>query len=201
MKCPSAVFLAVFLLGCGGSKAPECPSLDGANFDADSGWNDTSYCASPGELGCFPFHASSADSCGPFITMRTTATGAAEAGACEQLIRQLNCGTYSDGGETSLTFHAATPDRLTMDVFGTYKGVEVDTTFFFNPCKDNCQSAITLDTIAPDQQKICEIPRQGKPVCLFPDTAHPITFVRADASSMVLRTAGEEVALDRVADE
>lgn len=196
------VLIALSLAACGGEEeARQCLSLDGADFDADSGWNGADYCDAPSVLGCYPFHESDADTCGPFTTMRTSATPADKADACDDLMKALNCGTFADGAGTSLTFHAASPDRFTMDVSGTYKGEDVDTVFYLNPCQDNCQAAITLDTIEPDQQKICEIPSQGKPVCMFPETAHSITFVRADAGSVILRMSGVETVLEKVADE
>lgn len=191
--------------GCSAEAEPEAPAcidVASADFDEDSGWGAQHYCAAPTELGCFPYHESSEDTCGPFTTMRTSATSAEGAAACATLLTSLNCATFaSDDGATRLSFYIADADRFTMRVLGTYKGVAADTTFHFNPCHQNCQAAVTLDTLDTEQQKICEIPRQGKPVCLFPETAHSLTFVRADGGSVVIRTAGEESALARVSDD
>lgn len=184
-----------------GDDGPQCIDLASADFDADSGWDSADYCDAPTDLGCYPWHESAEDTCGPFTTMRTSATTAASAGACETLITSLNCAQFaSDDGSSDLTFYAVDPDRFTMRVVGSYHGGAVDTTFYFNPCHQNCLSAVTLDTLDADQQKICDIPRQGKPACLFPETAHSLTFVRADGGSIVLRTAGQETAMARVDD-
>jgi hypothetical protein len=197
------IVLTCLLAACGSEGEPEavCREDAATGFGENSGWNDASYCDAPTDLGCYPFHESSADTCGPFISMRTSATAQTGADACATLLTSLNCGTYAaDDGATTLTFNIASADRFTMRVTGTYRAADVDTTFFFNPCHQACQAAITLDTLDADQQKICEIPRQGKPVCLFPEGAHSMTFVRADGGSVVIRSAGVETALARVVD-
>lgn len=206
----SNALLAVLILGslvagCGpddnNAAAPMCTDVAAADFDDDSGWGSADYCASPSELGCFPFHESTAETCGPFTTMRTSATTASGADACQALLTAINCGTFTDDADTTLSFHVVDADRFTAAVRGTWKGTDVDTTFYFNPCDDGCLSAVTLETVEPAQQKICEIPRQGKPVCLFPDAAHSVSIVRYDAESIELRMAGQAVGLSRVGDE
>lgn len=199
------ILVALGLAACGEKdgtpSAPTCSELASADFQTDSGWGSADYCDVPTDLGCYPWHASTPDTCGPFTTMRTSATPDASATACETIITALNCGEYAaEDGSADLSFFAESADRFTMHVTGTYNGSAVDTTFYFNPCHQNCQAAVTLVTLDPDQQKICEIPRQGKPACLFPETAHSMTFVRADGGSIVIRTAGKEVALARVVD-
>lgn len=197
-----AVLSLILLVGCGEktSEPPECRAVAATDFDVDSGWGAGDYCAAPTDLGCYPWHESSADTCGPFISMRTTATAAASADACRTLLSSLNCNEYASADGDRLGFYIEDPDRFTMRAVGTYLGAEVDTTFYFNPCHQNCQAAVTLQTLDPNQQKVCDIPIQGKPVCMFPETAHSITFVRADGGSVVLRTSGQETAMERVQD-
>ncbi len=193
------------LWGCGaketGPEPAQCRAFAAGDFDRDSGWDSAGYCDAATDLGCYPWHESSADTCGPFTTMRTSATPGPSAEACRVLLSSLNCGTYrSEDGDSELGFHILEADRFTMRATGSYRGRAVDTTFFFNPCHQACQAAVTLVALDDNQQTICDIPRQGKPVCLFPETAHSLTFVRADGGSVVLRTAGNETALARVVD-
>jgi hypothetical protein len=200
-----AFVFAALLVGCGSQnngEGPVCQSVTASDFQRDSGWGASDYCDVPTDLGCFPYHAGSDDTCGPFVSMRTTENTAEQIDACEALITNLNCGRYTNDDGTTLEFFVEdNASDLATRVVGTYQGQEVDTNFYFNPCHQNCQAAITLETIEPEQQKLCEIPQQGKPVCLFDDTAHSVTFVRADDTSMVIRTAGEETALSRILDE
>ncbi len=192
--------MALVAVGCGAEPEPEpieCPAVSSADFDATSGWGDAGYCDAPTELGCFPYHESSEDTCGPFVSMRTTATSEAAVSECESVLEIVNCGTYADDAGTSLSFYVEDAANLAVRVVGTYAGSDVDTTWYFNPCQGGCLSAITLETLSADQQKICEIPRTGKPVCLFPETAHTVTIARVDAASMELRMAGVSVALSR----
>ena len=198
-----AAFALLLLAACGTNEAEPiaCEEAVASEFSIDSGWGSADYCAAPTDLGCFPFHESAVDTCGPFTTMRTSATSDAAAAACQTIVTSLNCGIYESEDKSSrLTFNLGEPDKFMMRVRGKYQGADVDTIFYFNPCHQNCQAAITLKTLDPDQQKICDIPRQGKPACLFPETAHSMTFVRADGGSLVIRTAGEETAMARVGD-
>ena len=198
------LLLVVMVAACGekgpdSRPVPQCTEHAAAEFDEDSGWGGD-YCNAPIDLGCYPWKEVAADTCGEFISMRTTATSASNVQACETLLTSLNCGTYADDAGSELTFHIVQPDLLTMRVTGTYLASPVDTTFYFNPCHQSCLSAVTLDTLDADQQRVCDIPTIGKPVCLFPDTAHSMTFVRADGDSIVVRTTGTETALARVDD-
>jgi hypothetical protein len=192
----------VALSACGSEKeapAPDCVAVAEADFAQESGWNVTGYCSVPTDLGCYPWHGASEDACGPFTTMRTSVTTQASADACATLLTALNCGEFAEvDGTNRLSFFVEDADRFTMRAIGSYNGADVDTTFYFNPCHQNCQAAVTLEVLDADQQKICEIPRQGEPACLFPETAHSMTFVRADGGSVVLRTAGNETVLARV---
>lgn len=195
----------LLLAACGpnenNGEAPMCESVTASAFEEDSGWGASDYCDIPTDLGCFPYFAGADDSCGPFVSMRTSETTADQVQACQSLLTTLNCGTYTNDADTTLEFYIEDADRLSMRVVGTYQDLDVDTVFYFNPCHQDCQAAITLETIEPDQQKLCEIPRQGKPNCLFDEGAHSITLVRADDASMVIRTAGEETALSRPLNE
>lgn len=200
----AALVIGPTVTGCGADNnggARVCTAAAPADFGADSGWGSAQYCASPSELGCYPFHESAEDTCGPFMTMRTSATTAAGADACQALLTAIDCGTFTDDADTTLSFDIVDADRFTAAVSGTWKGTPVDTTFYFNPCDDGCLSAVTLETIEPAQQKICEIPRQGKPVCMFPEAAHSVSIVRYDTESIELRMAGQAVGLSRVGDE
>ena len=188
------------LAGCGKEDEPrECVQHAAGDYDAQTGWQSADYCAVPTDLGCYPFRKGSDDACGDFVTMRTHETADSDAAACRTMLQNLNCGQYR-GDDADLTFHVADPERFSMHVTGTFRGVDVDTKFFFNPCQPGCQAAIVLDTIDDSQQKICEIPNMGNPQCLFPESAHTLTFVRADAGSMVVRTAGKESVLSRGGD-
>jgi len=206
--CPlgrgKSLMLAVLLACCGTEDAPPepaaCVEHAASEYDAASGWGGD-YCNAPTDLGCYPWKEVAADTCGEFVSMRTTATEATAVGECRTLLTSLNCGTYTADDGSELTFNVLEPDRFTMRAVGTYGGAAVDTTFYFNPCHQSCLSAVTLDTLDPDQQKVCDIPTVGKPVCLFPGTAHSLTFVRADSASLVIRTANKETAMSRVVDE
>ena len=197
--------LVVGLGSCGKDEndaaLPECATFADADYDEDTGWGSDAYCAAPTDLGCFPYHESAADTCGPFDTMRTSATSQEDADDCRALLQTINCGTFTDSAGTTLGFYVREPEKFAVDVVGTYKDAPVDTTFYFNPCQQSCLSAVTLDTIEADQQKVCDIPRQGKPACQFPGTAHTVTWLRYDAQGMEIRMAGETTGLSRVADE
>lgn len=183
--------------GDGEEEAPECRAVAAEDYDVDSGWGSGDYCASPTDRGCFPYHESAADTCGPFTTMRTSATSADDVAACRTILDVINCGTYADDAGTSLTFHVEEPDRFTARMLGTLRGTAVDTTLYFNPCQQGCLGAVSLETFDEGQQRVCDIPRMGKPVCLFPETAHVATIARVDATSMEIRTSSGSLALAR----
>lgn len=197
--------LAVLAAACGKEEnngtAPECVNFVEEDFDAQTGWESGDYCAAPTDLGCFPYHESEPDTCGPFDTMRTSATAPDDATDCRTLLQTINCSTFTDSAGTTLGFYVREPEKFAVEVSGTYKDAPVDTTFYFNPCQDGCLSAVTLDTIEPDQQKVCEIPRQGKPACQFPPTAHTVTISRYDSESMEIRMAGQSTGLSRIVNE
>lgn len=176
--------------GCGDEEARECTDVSAADFDATSGWETSSYAPRTTEGGCYPFRASSEETFGEFISMRTGETAAGSVDACADVITALSCGTYSNGDDT-LSFYVADADRLSVDVVGTLQGRAIDTTAFFNPCQPGCLSFVTLETITDDAQKICDIPSQGLATCLFPDSAHSLTFLRASADSVEIRIAGQ----------
>ena len=79
-----------------------------------------------------------------------------------------------------------------MRMTGTLDGRSFDTLLHLNPCQPSCLAGITLETIDDEQQKVCEIPRQGLPACLFPETAHNVTFKEAGAERVNLVVGGTE---------
>jgi hypothetical protein len=191
-----ALFVFCALAACGDDDEPaECQQIVAADYAVESGWETTSYAPTPTELGCYPYRASATESFGAFLSMRTNSTPTAGIDSCETAIDALNCGTYS-GPAGTLTFHIGSADRLSMKVTGKLNGIPVDTMFYFNPCQPGCLAAVTLKTIDDAQQKVCEIPSQNA-VCLFPDTAHTITFGRIGLDSVELRLAGQTYPLAR----
>jgi len=187
------VFLAV--AACGDDEPAECRQIAAADYDTKSGWEAASYAPTPTELGCYPYRASATESFGSFISMRTNATPQSGVDTCMTAMESLNCGTYS-GEAGTLTFNIARADRLSIKVVGDFNGTNVDTTSFLNPCQPGCLASVTLQTIDAAQQKVCEIPSQNA-VCLFPDTAHTITFGRVGVDSIELRLAGQSYPLER----
>lgn len=184
------------MVACGDDSAPECKTTTDADFARQSGWEAASYAPTPTALGCYPYKVSEAETFGSFITMRTSATGEAEIAACKTTINALNCGTYR-GAAGELTFNVKSADRLSMSVSGTLNGRHVGGVWYFNPCQPSCLAAITLTTVEPMQQTLCEIPSQVTQ-CLFPEDAQSITFARAGADSFELRLAGQSYTFDRI---
>jgi hypothetical protein len=194
--CISATLIA---LGCAepneDTVAPTtCPPLDRMSFDAESGWQSESYCPAPTALGCYPYHAESDATFRAPISLRTSSTSAADIGACEELLTSLHCRRYvTDEVDLRLTVEAA--DRLTMRVVGSWYSLAVNTVWLFNPCQPSCLAAVSTDAIEASQQKICDIPSSGKPLCLFDNDSHSITFLRAAPDGLIIRLAGEDHSL------
>jgi hypothetical protein len=181
--------LAGLTAGCG-DDAPECRNVAAADFEQQSGWEDPAYAPRTTDLGCYPFRAAADETFGDFISMRTSDTASADVGACVDVLTAINCGTYSNGSD-ELSFFVRDADRLSVEIVGTLQGRDVDTVAYFNPCQPGCLSFVTLETITDDAQKICDIPAQGLATCLFPETAHSLTLLRAGADGVELRIAGE----------
>lgn len=186
-----------FAWGCGDDE-PEpvaCVEVDGDAFDTPSGWEIESYAPTTTPAGCYPFHAEAGAEFGSFVSMRTSSTGADRIATCGGVLSTLNCGTYRN--ETmEFTFHVESEDRLTMRALGEIDGRSFDTRLYFNPCQNGCLGAVTLSTLEPDQQAICEIPSQVSQ-CLFDASAHTISFARVGDESITLRLAGGEHVLTR----
>lgn len=177
------------LAACG-EDAPQCDDVSSEDFQEESGWELTNYSPRTTEQGCFPFRSGADEVFGEFISMRTSETAQNAVDVCEDVLTAINCGTYSNGDDT-LSFYVRDADRLQVEVVGTLRGNEVESMVYFNPCQAGCLSFVALDTIAPEAQKICDIPSQGFAECLFPETAHSLTFLRAGEDAVELRVAGE----------
>lgn len=188
----SLLFLVVFSCGDSETSAPECREIEEKKYTNDTGWGASDYCEAPTKLGCFPFFGSSSTSCKSFHSMRTASTPDTGIDACKTLMGALNCNAYTSENGDSIRFSIEHEGELRMHIFGKIDGVSVDTSLFLNPCQTNCLSGISLETINPIQQKICEIPRQGLPKCLFPDSAHNITFRQADAHRVNIVLGGKD---------
>ncbi len=189
MKHLLLIALVLMAAACG-DDGPECRDVAPADFDATSGWEAASYAPRTTELGCYPFRASSDETFGSFLSMRTADTGASEVAACESLLTAINCGTYSNGSD-ELSFFVRDADRLSVDVTGRLQGRDIDTVVYFNPCQPGCLSFVSLDTISEQAQKICDIPSQGLAQCLFPESAHSLTLLRAGPDGVEIRIGGE----------
>ena len=189
--------LCVFLVlaACGDDDAGECRQIASTDYGVESGWQAPTYAPTPTELGCYPYRASTTETYGEFISMRTSATTQAGVDSCASVFESLNCGTYT-GDAGSLTFNVGSADRLTMKVTGKLNGTNVDTTFYFNPCQPGCLASVSLKTLDAAQQKVCEIPSQNAE-CLFPDTAHTVTFGRVGQDGVELRLGGKSYAMSR----
>ena len=182
--------VAIVLLSACGDDTPECKPVETADFSAQSGWEDPSYAPRTTDLGCYPFRAAADETFGTFLSMRTADTPTSNVDACSDILSAINCGNYSNGSD-ELSFFVRDADRLTVDIVGSLSGRDIDTTAYFNPCQPGCLSFITLETITPDAQMICDIPAQGLATCLFPDDAHSITLLRAGADGVEVRIGGD----------
>ncbi len=189
------VLVILALSACSDDEPAECRQVEPVDYAAKSGWEAATYAPNPTDLGCYPYRASATDTFGSFISMRTSATPQISVDSCADVFDNLNCGTYV-GDAGTLTFNVSNADRLSMNVTGNFNGKSVDSTFFFNPCQPGCLAAVTLKTIDAAQQKVCDIPSQNAE-CLFPDTAHTITFGRVGVDSIELRLAGQSYPLER----
>ncbi|GEM_PF-4448214 len=188
-------FLSVLVLAaCGDDPeaAPECRQIDDALFSKDSGWGAKSYCETPTTPGCYPFFGADEKSCKSFQSMRTEKTSDASVNACKSLMNALNCNLYENENGDNILISVENESQLKINLFGELDGKTINTSMFLNPCQPSCLSGITLKTISNDQQKICEIPRQGLPICLFPEAAHNITFRQADANRLNIVLGGED---------
>ena len=187
--------LILFCAACGDDPqtAPECREVEDNAFAKDGGWGAADYCQAPTMPGCFPFFGATKNSCKSFQSMRTEKTTDTSVQACKSLMSAINCNLYeNDETGDNLKITVEDEGQLKINLFGSLDGVDVNTSVYLNPCQSNCLSGITLKTIAPDQQKICEIPRQGLPECLFPETAHNITFRQADANRVNVVLSGKD---------
>ena len=102
------------LAACSSGEGPDglaCEEFAKSDFAREAGWGPAGYCDAPNNLGCFPYHGSSADECGPFDTMRTSATSSNAIDACEVIMTSLNCSTFElENGTTRLSFNIAEAD-------------------------------------------------------------------------------------------
>lgn len=187
-------FGVLIVCACGSEKDDmqtiECISV-GDDFTTDSGWGASDLCDDSQIGACYPFFGNNTESCEPFVSMRTDASDDASIDSCKLVMETLNCNTYV-GDTGDVTFHVETEDRLTMRMLGTLNGRAFDTILHLNPCQPGCLAGISLDTLDDDQQKICEIPRQGFTTCLFPETAHNVTFREVNRDRLNLVLAGTE---------
>ncbi len=186
--------LILFCVACGDdpNAAPECRAVEDNAFSKDTGWGAVDYCEAPTTTGCFPFFGSTKNSCKSFQSMRTEKTQDASVNACKTLMNSVNCNRYENENGDNLTFTVLEEGQLKINLFGSLDGTQINTSVYLNPCQSSCLSGITLETLSSNQQKICEIPRQGLPECLFPETAHNITFRQADATRVNVVLGGKE---------